>query len=58
MVQRLRDGIEMGCEWFVTETDEDTVANPNPSYHNMLRTGFKLAYTRPNYMRKGSGFGS
>lgn len=55
MVQRLRDGIDMGCEWFVTETGEDTVPNPNPSYHNMLRTGFELAYVRPNYMHKGTG---
>ncbi len=54
MVQRLRDGIAMGCEWFVTETGEDTVANPNPSYHNMLRTGFKPAYFRPNYLGVGS----
>ena len=44
----------MGCEWFVTETGEDTVANPNPSYHNMLRTGFKPAYLRPNYLGVGS----
>jgi len=26
---------------------------PNPSYHNMLRTGFKLAYQRANYMPAG-----
>jgi len=26
------------------------MARPNPSDHNMLRTGFKLAYARPNYM--------
>lgn len=58
MVQRLRDGIEMGCEWFVTETGEDTLANPNPSYHNMLRTGFRLAYVRPNYVHRGAGSGS
>jgi hypothetical protein len=53
MVQRLRDGIEMGCEWFVTETGEETTDNPNPSYHNMLRTGFMLAYFRPNYISMG-----
>ena len=39
----------LGCEWLVTETGEDTPNRPNPSYHNMLRTGFKLAYQRLNY---------
>jgi acetyltransferase (GNAT) family protein len=49
MAQRIRDGIEMQCEWFVTETGEETVDDPNPSYHNMLRTGFKPGYIRANY---------
>jgi len=50
MSQRLRDGISAGCEWFVTETGAETPAKPNPSYRNMIRTGFQLAYERPNYM--------
>ena len=24
--------------------------HPNPSYHNMVHTGFELAYQRPNYV--------
>jgi hypothetical protein len=50
MARRIRDGIDMHCEWFATETYEETADNPNPSYHNMLRTGFKLAYLRANYV--------
>ncbi len=50
MSRRLQDGINAGCKWFVTETGRDTPERPNPSYHNMLRTGFKLAYDRPNFM--------
>ena len=50
MAQRIRDGLELGCRWLVTETGEETPSQPNPSYHNMLRTGFELAYPRPNYI--------
>jgi GNAT superfamily N-acetyltransferase len=49
MARRIRDAAALGCRWLVTETGEDTAENPNPSYHNMVRTGFKLAYLRPNY---------
>ena len=50
MARRIRDGADLGCRWLVTETGEDTPHHPNPSYHNMLRTGFSLAYRRPNYI--------
>jgi GNAT superfamily N-acetyltransferase len=50
MADRIRDGIALGCRWLITETGQDTPAQPNPSYHNMLRTGFRLAYQRANYM--------
>ena len=50
--RRIQDGLSLGCKWFVTETGEDTPEDPNPSYHNMLRSGFKLAYLRPNYVRQ------
>jgi len=50
--RRITDGLALGCKWFITETPEDTTESPNPSYHNMLRTGFKLAYLRPNYVHK------
>lgn len=47
--RRIADGLAAGCKWFVTETGEDTPEDPNPSYRNMLRAGFKLAYMRPNF---------
>ncbi len=49
---RIEAGRALGCKWFVTETGEDTPEDPNPSYHNMLRTGFKLAYLRKNYVHQ------
>ncbi len=48
--RRIADGLQAGCKWFITETSEDTPEEPNPSYRNMLRAGFKLAYMRPNYI--------
>ncbi|MBI1257720.1 MAG: hypothetical protein GC204_09640 [Chloroflexi bacterium] len=53
MAQRIRDGLDLGCRWFSTETGEETPASPNPSYHNMLRAGFTLAYLRPTYLYQG-----
>jgi len=60
MAQRIHLGAALGCEWLVTETGEDTPQHrferqhPNPSYHNMLRTGFQLPYQRPNYFQQQS----
>jgi len=51
MSRRLVDGMELGCKWFVTETGKDLPDKPNPSFHNMMHTGFIVAYDRPNYMR-------
>ncbi len=49
---RLRDARDLGCRWAITETGEETEEEPvNPSYRNMLRAGFKLAYARRNWVR-------
>jgi hypothetical protein len=48
--RRIRDGIELGCKWFITDTDVDSPQKPNPSYRNMFRSGFKLVYVRRNYL--------
>ena len=50
MAKRIEDGCALGCHWFVTETGEDIPARPNPSFHNMIRAGFAVAYHRKNYM--------
>lgn len=51
MAKRIQDAIHLGCQWIVTETGEETLPHRNPSYHNMIRTGFELVYPRPNYIR-------
>lgn len=50
MARRIADGGRLGCRWLVTETGQDTPERPNPSFHNMMRAGFKVAYHRPNYL--------
>jgi hypothetical protein len=52
MTRRIADGAALGCRWFASETGQDLPDKPNPSFHNMLRTGFRVAYYRPNYMQK------
>jgi hypothetical protein len=50
MSQRSQDAADLGCRWLVTETGEDLPDHPNPSFRNMLRIGFELAYQRPNFI--------
>jgi GNAT superfamily N-acetyltransferase len=49
--RRISDARDLGCRLVITETGEDTREEPNPSLHNMLRTGFQIAYLRPNWAR-------
>jgi hypothetical protein len=39
-----------GCRTFVVETAVDLPAKPNPSFHNVVRAGFTVAYERPNWL--------
>jgi hypothetical protein len=48
----IMEGLAHDCKWFTAETDEETTGHPNPSYHIMLRFGFKLAYFRKNYTHR------
>ena len=50
--RRLSDARDAGCRFAVVETGEDTPENPNPSYRNMVRAGFELAYFRHNWVRQ------
>ena len=53
---RIRDALEMGCRWIVSETADDLPEKPNPSFRNLARAGFHLLYRRPSYEpRAGSG---
>lgn len=50
MAQRIRDARELGCKMLVVETAEDTPQKGAPSFRNMLRLGFQVAYVRPNFI--------
>lgn len=41
-----------GVKFVFVDTAEDSPENPNPSYWNMLRYGFRLLYNRPNYVKE------
>ncbi len=50
--RRLADARDLGCRFAVTETGKETEEDPvNHSYRNMLRSGFRLAYARRNWVR-------
>ena len=52
MAMRVRDAHAAGCAWVITETGADSPEHPNPSFHNMLRTGFQQAYQRPEFLHE------
>ena len=52
--RRLHDAREAGCRLAVVETGKQTPQEPNPSYRNMVRSGFELAYFRHNWVRQVS----
>ncbi len=49
---RLRAAAELGCRLISVETADDTPEKPNPSTHNLVRMGFRVAYRRPNWVLK------
>jgi len=50
VVRRLRDAAADGCTWVSVETAEDLVQKDAPSFRNLRRLGFEVAYRRPNYL--------
>jgi GNAT superfamily N-acetyltransferase len=50
IVRRLYDAADAGCKWVSVETAEDTVTRDAPSFRNLRRLGFEVAYRRPNYL--------
>ena len=50
IVRRLHDAADAGCKWVSVETAEDTVTRDAPSFRNLRRLGFEVAYKRPNYL--------
>lgn len=51
IAKRLHDALDLGCKQIVVETAQDRPEKPNPSFHNLQRFGFEVAYERPNYVR-------
>lgn len=43
---------ELGGEWLTAETNAETPDAPSYSFRNMIRSGFKHAFDRPQYLRK------
>ncbi len=50
VVRRLRDAADAGCSRVSVETAEDSVVKDAPSFRNLKRLGFEIAYTRPNHL--------
>ena len=50
VVRRLRDAAAAGCSRISVETAEDSVVKDAPSFRNLRRLGFSVAYARPNYI--------
>ena len=50
IVRRINDARAMGCQWLSVETAEDKPDKPAPSFHNVTRLGFRIAYFRDNYL--------
>lgn len=49
--RRIDAARKRGVKWVFVDTGENSKENPNPSYWNILRCGFRLMYNRPNYVR-------
>jgi len=47
--RRIADAIDLGCRVIVTETGEEVEGDPQHSYKNIMRMGFKEAFVRENY---------
>lgn len=50
IARRLRDAVQMDCHTALSDTAEERPDKPVPSYRNMRRLGFRIAYVRPNYL--------
>jgi len=50
IARRIADANAAGCRWLSVETAEDKPDKPAPSFHNVTRLGFTIAYFRDNYL--------
>ncbi|MEU6341579.1 GNAT family N-acetyltransferase [Streptomyces sp. NPDC046977] len=49
LAARARAARDLGCRFLVAETGAETPGTRNPSLHNMVRLGFRVAYERRNW---------
>lgn len=52
IARRIRDAAAQGCRMIVVEAAEDLPEKPAPSFRNLKRCGFQVAYMRPNWIWK------
>jgi hypothetical protein len=50
IARRIADAGEAGCKHLIVETAQQTPEKEAPSYRNIRRSGFEVAYLRPNYL--------
>jgi GNAT superfamily N-acetyltransferase len=55
LAARARMAGKLGCRLLIAETGAETDGGHNPSLHNMLRLGFRVAYERQNWMWQPAG---
>ena len=49
LARRIADGVAAGARWFATETGKPLPGEPHPSFSNIQRAGFAIAYERANW---------
>jgi hypothetical protein len=49
LARRIADGLKAGARWFATETGKPPPGEPHPSFSNIQRAGFAIAYERANW---------
>lgn len=55
LCRRIRDAVDMGCELMATETGEAVEGDPQHSYGNILKVGFREEQLRKNFGPTGGG---
>ena len=49
LARRIADGLRLGVTGFATETGKPSPGEPHPSFSNIQRAGFAVAYERRNW---------
>jgi GNAT superfamily N-acetyltransferase len=52
ITRRIQDAAELGCKVLTVETAEDNAQQRSQSLQNIQKTGFEVAYIRPNFIWK------